>query len=131
MSVGVLIITHANIGNALLEAARNMLPNNTLHAHALEICHGCDVDTMRTQAIEAIQDLDQGQGVLILTDMYGSTPSNIASDLLQHHHAIAIAGINLPMLVRVMNYLEFDLEGIAAKAATGGQNGVFVFRKKQ
>ena len=78
---------------------------------------------MVSRARDFIEELDQGQGVLVLTDMYGSTPSNIACKL-SNGQVRVVAGINLPMLVRVMNYPALNLPQLADKALTGGHEGV-------
>ena len=71
-----------------------------------------------------IEQLDQGDGVLILTDMYGSTPGNIACALGQNNRVAVVAGLNLPMLVRVLNYPQLDLHTLAEKAESGGRIGI-------
>ena len=68
--------------------------------------------------------LDHGQGVLILTDIYGSTPSNIACALSTKENVRIISGINLPMLIRVLNYPNLELDELVLKAISGGQEGI-------
>jgi PTS system ascorbate-specific IIA component len=68
--------------------------------------------------------MDQGQGVLVLTDIFGSTPSNIAASLAEDGRIAVVAGLNLPMLVRVLNYPEDPLEGLTEKAIVGGNRGI-------
>jgi PTS system ascorbate-specific IIA component len=71
-----------------------------------------------------ISQLDQGQGVLVFTDMYGSTPSNIAYSLAQRGRVNVISGINLPMLIRALNYQIMDLDMLTEKAVSGGKEGI-------
>ena len=65
-----------------------------------------------------------GDGVLVLTDLYGSTPSNIACKLRRHGHVRVVSGVNLPMLIRVLNYPDLDLDSLKEKALSGGRDGV-------
>jgi PTS system ascorbate-specific IIA component len=71
-----------------------------------------------------LRELDAGDGVLVLTDMFGSTPSNIATRLRAPGALAVVAGVNLPMLVRVLNYASLDLQALVDKAASGGARGV-------
>lgn len=124
MSIGLLLITHNQIGEALLQTASNMLGFCPLDAKTLDVSSNCNPDVLKEQAKDFVRQLNQGDGVLVLTDMYGSTPSNIAATLLEKGHVHVVAGINLPMLVRVLNYASLDLDDITNKAMTGGIDGI-------
>jgi len=76
---------------------------------------------------KVVQDLDEGDGVLILSDIYGATPCNIVSKLVKQNSVEGIAGVNLPMLVRALTYRNGDLTKLAEKALSGGQEGVINF----
>lgn len=130
MSVGLLIITHNRIGEQLLETATVMLETSPLECTALDIHSDCDLDYSLQQARLAKNKLDSGDGVLVLADMYGSTPSNIANKLATDNSVIVITGINLPMLVRVLNYPRLNLEQLAEKARSGGSDGIMVCREQ-
>lgn len=130
MSVGVLIITHSNIGLSLYDAVTSVMGNCPLPTRVLPVSLDSDPEKMVHQARQLIAEIDQGQGVLVLTDMYGSTPSNIACKLANGRVNV-VAGINLPMLVRVMNYPNLDLHQLAGKALTGGHEGVIPCHHKQ
>ena len=123
MSVGLLILTHNNIGQALYDTAIAVIGSASLPTKVLVASMDCNTDEMLEQTRIALQKLNTGQGVLILTDMYGATPSNIASELLDPGR-ILVSGINLPMLVRVMNYPDLELNDLAEKAISGGQDGI-------
>jgi mannose PTS system EIIA component len=126
MSVGLCLISHNRIGEALLDTATSMLGGRPLPVAVIPVTSVCDPDKVLAQARDAIHSLDQGDGVIVLTDMYGSTPSNIATSLKRHNeHVVVIAGLNLPMLVRMMNYPGLDLTRLAEKALSGGQEGIF------
>lgn len=124
MSIGLLIITHNQIGGQLLDTAVNMLGYCPLLAESLAISPDANPDRIRARAQQLAKDLDQGDGVLVLTDMFGSTPSNIASSLGREGHVAVVSGINLPMLVRVLNYPHLSLAGLTAKALSGGSDGI-------
>ena len=124
MSVGLLLITHNDLGAAFLNTTINMLGFCPLLVETLSVTTDSDPDQLKNQACDMVTELDQGDGVLILTDMYGSTPSNIAHSLENKGGISVVSGINLPMLVRVMNYPHLSLESITAKAVTGGRDGI-------
>lgn len=124
MSVGLLLVTHERLGDELLEIACTTLGTCPLAAKALAVMPDADPDTLMAQA-EALRDeLDSGAGVLVLTDAYGSTPSNIACRMNDGVRALVVAGVNLPMLLRVMNYPDLGLAELQDKAVSGGQDGV-------
>ena len=126
--VGLLVITHNNVGGALFDAAISVLGECPLPYEVLPISQNCDPEERYQKALTYIKKLNQADGVLVITDMYGSTPSNIATKLAQDNVTI-ITGINLPMLVRVMNYPTLSLEKLANKAVSAGQTGVITVEK--
>lgn len=128
MSVGILIITHNDIGKQLLNTAEIMLGTCPLQVAALSITVKCDPDNLANRAEEMIGKLNEGDGVLVLTDMYGSTPSNIANRLLATPMVKVITGVNLPMLIRVLNYPRLNLDQLSEKAQSGGRDGVMLCR---
>ncbi len=123
MSVGLLILTHNSIGETLYNTAIDVIGSATLPTQVLVACMDCNTDEMLEQVRSTLQKLNSGEGVLILTDMYGATPSNIASELLNPERVL-VSGVNLPMLVRVMNYPGLKLNDLAEKAVSGGQDGI-------
>ena len=123
-SVGVLLVTHGKMGHYLLDTLHDMLGELRLAADVLEVRRVQDPNVLLRQGGRMIDRLDGGRGVLILTDAFGSTPSNIASRLHVKGSTMVVAGINLPMLVRIFNYPQLDLAGLAAAAVEGGQRGV-------
>ena len=123
--VGLLLVTHDQIGKALLETASHMLGMCPLMVDVLSVPADCDPDEMTQRGHRLVDKLDGGEGVLILTDMYGSTPSNIAARLADIRRVLVVSGVNLPMLVRVMNYPRLSVGELAAKAESGGRDGIF------
>lgn len=125
MSVGVLLITHPEIGNALIGVARQLMPVLPLPVEALEVSFSGDPESLLPQASAALRRVDGGEGVLVLTDLYGATPSNLAARLSHLGTPVRrVSGLNLPMLLRVMNYAELPLDELPAVAAAGARNGV-------
>ena len=124
MTVGIMLITHGQIGSALLDSAIDVLDVRSLPTRVLTVADNCDTDETLDTAEQALAELNSGDGVLVLTDLYGSTPSNIACKLRRHGHVRVVSGINLPMLIRVLNYPDLDLDSLKEKALSGGKDGV-------
>ncbi len=125
MSLGLLLITHGKLGHLMLETMSDMLGSLPLPCDVLEVRRVQATDVLLRQGLRMIERLDQGQGVLLLTDLYGSTPGNIADRLAaQAPNTQVVAGVNLPMLVRVFNYPTLSLAAMASTAVEGGQKGI-------
>lgn len=131
MSVGLLLITHGNIGCDLAETARATFGSQPLPIAQLAVPLSGNPDMLLERARSMCEHLDQGDGVLVITDMFGSTPSNIACRLNELPRIRIIAGLNLPMLIRVLNYPDLPLEGLAEKALSGGHDGVLDCQQSQ
>jgi len=123
--VGLLLITHNNVGGAVFDAATSVLGNCPLPFEILPISQSCNPDARLKKAQEYIENLQHPDGVLVITDIYGSTPSNIATKL-KAENVTVVTGLNLPMLLRVMNYPKLPLNELAEKALDGGQTGVIL-----
>lgn len=130
MSVGLLIITHGDIGQSIHDAAIHVIGSNPIRTRIISLHANDDRDLLEKEVIETIIELDNGQGVLILTDMYGATPSNIACASTNQTVEI-IAGLNLPMLIRVMNYPNLSLYELMQKALSGGKEGIMHYQIKK
>ena len=127
MSVGVLLITHEGIGHALVAVATRLLRQLPLKTEAFEVPFDGDPDALLPQASAALRRVDGGQGVLVLTDLYGATPSNLAGKLARIGTPVRrVSAVSLPMLLRVMNYAEMELDELPAVATAGARNGVIV-----
>lgn len=129
MSVGLLLITHEGIASNMLTTAKNMLGVCPLSTRVLEVPLDTSPEEMIHQASIHIETLEQGNGVLILTDLYGSTPSNVGNKLLTNSSLRLVAGLNLPMLVRLLNYPQLDLDKMTSKALSGGKDGILLAEK--
>ncbi|MEW6354398.1 MAG: PTS fructose transporter subunit IIA [Pseudomonadota bacterium] len=124
MTIGLLIVTHNNIGADLVDTATAMLGVCPLATEVLPVSQKSDPEVVLHKARQMVKELDQGHGVLVLTDIYGSTPSNIARSLIDGERIKVIAGVNLPMLIRVLNYPRLSLRELADKAVSGGKDGI-------
>jgi len=122
--IGILILTHEDLGDHMIRCASHvvgMRPPQLLH---LSVFIQDDPDTVLSRARVLIKQLDSGDGVLVLSDIFGATPCNIASRLAQPGKVECIAGVNLPMLVRVLTYRNEPLSVVVEKGLSGGQCGV-------
>jgi PTS system ascorbate-specific IIA component len=128
---GLLLITHGTLGADMLDTVREILCGCPLPAESFAIDSNADPDTLYQAASELCTRLDDGDGVLILTDLYGSTPSNIANRLIESHNVNIISGANIPMLLRILNYPDMSLEALAEKAASGARDGIVLTTRKQ
>ena len=124
MSIGILLITHPGVGSSMLHTATRILGYCPLQTKCLEVPAGSDPDAVACQARRQLDKLDQGDGVLILTDLFGSTPSNIAQRLAESNRAAVVAGLNLPMLIRLYNYPADDLSSLSRKVDDGAIRGI-------
>src|SRR3569623_2802670 len=93
---------------------------------ALPVTPDCEPEALGSRGRALVRDLNHCDGVLVLTDMYGSTPSNIAGRLVDDQ-VMVVCGVNLPMLARVVNYPRRSLPDLADKAESGGRDGIFPY----
>jgi PTS system mannose-specific IIA component len=100
MTIGVLIVSHYRLGEEFLQALRLIVPEGPPF-HAVGIEPSQTVEEMRSAIAKALEEADTGQGVLILTDMFGGTPSNISLSFLDERRVEVVTGINLPMLIKL------------------------------
>ncbi|MFO7858104.1 MAG: PTS fructose transporter subunit IIA [Ectothiorhodospiraceae bacterium] len=126
MSAGILLMTHNRIGEELLGTARETLGFMPVQTASVAVSPGSDPEERLAAATAAADRVETGDGVLVLTDCYGSTPSNIATRLAHERPVVVIAGVNLPMLLRVFNYPALPLAELADKARSGGRDGVIL-----
>jgi PTS system ascorbate-specific IIA component len=124
MSVGILLVTHDNIGSSLLESLQKMLGTLPMPVKVLPVHHDSEPTVFRSHVEKLCRSLNQGQGVLILTDLYGATPAMIARSVIGNGRIRMVSGVNLPMLVRLMNYPTTDLDKLANNALIGGRQGI-------
>lgn len=125
MSVSVLIITHDDIGISLIDSLERMFGQLPISVKALPIRHECEPLAFCYHAENFCNRLDEGDGVLVLTDLFGATPCNIACSLIHNHYPVrVVAGVSLPMLIKIMNHPKANLEELTQLALKGGCQGV-------
>lgn len=126
MGVSILIITHGNIGQSILDIATRIIGSVPMPVKAIDIDMNANSDALLTEINNIGNNINTGDGVLILTDLFGATPSNIISST-DIQDCIVVAGINLPMLLRVMNYHSLPLYELSDKAVDGGKDGIMAY----
>lgn len=122
--IGILVVSHGAFGESLIHSASHVLGKRPLYLRQLGVTVHDDPEAILPVAEDLIRYLDQGQGALVLTDIYGATPSNIAARLLRPGRVEGIAGVNLPMLIRALTYREEPLAQLVEKALAGGSEGI-------
>jgi PTS system ascorbate-specific IIA component len=122
--VGILIIAHGTLGESLIHCATHVLGGRPPNLMQIGVTVHDDPQQLLPQAIKLARQVDQGDGVLVLSDLYGATPSNLACHLLIPGRVEGVAGVNLPMLVRALTYRKEALKVVVGKALSGGVEGV-------
>ncbi|MBI5437661.1 MAG: PTS fructose transporter subunit IIA [Nitrosomonadales bacterium] len=119
--VGILLVTHNGLGDSFLDCVRHVLGEAPRNLKVMTVLTGDDPQQKLVEGQTLIKQLDTGGGVLILADIFGATPSNIARQLCHAEHVIGVAGINLPMLLRVACSPGKTLPELAQIAVEGGR----------
>ncbi|MCG6877037.1 MAG: PTS fructose transporter subunit IIA [Betaproteobacteria bacterium] len=122
--VGILIVAHGTFGEALIHCASHVLGKRPLAVAQLGVTVHDDPEALLPQAEALLAGLDKGAGVLVLSDILGATPANLATRLLEPGRVEGLAGANLPMLIRAITYRDQPLPAVIGKAASGGIEGV-------
>ena len=124
--IGVVVVTHGQLATELVNAAE-MIVGDLPRFAAVSIGWHEDTEDARTEIEQAIARVDDGEGVLILTDMFGGTPSNLAMTFLGENKVEVITGVNLPMLIKLAGLVEkSDLLGVAREMREQGKNAIWV-----
>jgi PTS system mannose-specific IIA component len=126
--IGLLIAAHGNLGESLIQSATYVLGKRPEGLQAIDLMAYHDTDEMLKAAREQIDAIDLGNGVLVMADIYGATPCNTICKLLRPGRVEAVAGVNLPMLLKALTYRNEALNLLADRTASGGQSGVFHIR---
>jgi PTS system ascorbate-specific IIA component len=121
--VGILLLTHAPLGQAFIAAATHVFRGVPVQTEAIDVIADQDPDEIRKMAQDAITRINDGSGVLVITDVMGGTPSNCTLQLCVPGEVEVIAGISLPMLLRAITYRHNTLDVAVEMALSGGQNG--------
>jgi PTS system mannose-specific IIA component len=122
--VGILIVAHGTLGESLIHCASHVMGSRPPELMQIGVTVHDDPQAILPQALKLVKQLDQGKGVLVLSDLYGATPCNIASKLLVPGKVEGVAGVNLPMLIRALTYRNEPLKTVVEKALSGACEGV-------
>ncbi|AMO38148.1 PTS sugar transporter subunit IIA [Thauera humireducens] len=122
--IGIFLITHGTLGESLIQCACHVLNKRPLQIVQLGLSAQDDPLDILPQARQMLGWADSGYGVLVMTDIYGATPCNVAAKLIEPGRVEAVAGVNLPMLLRVLTYRERDMNTLLKRAVSGGCDGV-------
>lgn len=120
-------MTHGALGESLLDCASHVLGKLPDQLACLAVSSHDDPGAMVSKALASVAALNTGEGVLVLTDIYGATPCNIVAKVLKPGTVEAVAGVNLPMLLRTLTYRAGSLPSLIEKAVSGGREGVIAF----
>lgn len=123
--IGIVVVTHGRLGEALIEATEFILGTRPPGLAAVSIDLNQNVDKLREKVAAAIRKVDQEQGVVVLTDMFGGTPSNISYSFLEEGRIEVLSGVNLPMLVHAVDTRSrVRLPELAAGLETFGRKSI-------
>lgn len=128
--VGILIITHCNMAAELLKTAE-FIVGGLDAVKGLSIDPQKDVESVRKEIEKAMKQVDRGEGILILTDMFGGTPSNISLSFLEEGKVEVLSGVNLPMLLKLSSHSRRDksLKDLAEEVQIAGQSSITLASK--
>jgi PTS system mannose-specific IIA component len=127
--IGILIIAHGSLGESLISCASHVLGKTPPQLAYFAVGTDDDPTDLLPRAQQILAKLNTGEGVIVLSDIYGATPCNLVTKLLAPSHVEGVAGVNLPMLVRVLNYRDKPMKTCVEKALSGGRDGVVHFTK--
>lgn len=119
MNIGILIIAHAPLASALRDCVLHVYPESAGEVLALDVSANEPTESTRAAALALLEQL-QTHEALVLTDMFGATPCNVAQKVVDGIHTKLVAGVNLPMLLRAVNYRHEALDVLVARALAGG-----------
>jgi mannose PTS system EIIA component len=125
--IGILVSTHGELGEQFIKTARLIGLNSEKNVLVLSIDPSDSPDLMRGRVEKAIKEADTGSGVLILTDLFGGTPTNISLSFLEVGRVEVVTGLNLPMLIKAINSREnHDVATLARLASEAGKENIYL-----
>ena len=122
--IGILLVTHGSFGEALVQNACHVLNKRPVQVNQLGVSAQDDPLDLLPLACQMLELVDNGDGVLVLTDIFGASPANLATKLLEPGRVEGLTGVNLPMLLRALTYREKGMEVLLQRARDGGRDGV-------
>ena len=126
MSVALLFVSHQHIASHLLALTESLHTEPLHNCAVIEVPLDASVEQKLSAAQAHINNLHLADGLIIITDMFGGTPSNIAQALARQYRAPLVSGLNLPMLMRIYNYRDTPLPTLLDKVISGGQQGIML-----
>jgi len=129
--IGLFLITHGSLGESLIQCACHVLNQRPHQLAQLGVSAQDDPLDIQPTAQRWLDVVDGGNGVLILTDVFGATPSNIACKMVRPGVIETIAGVNLPMLLRALTYRDRDMQTLILRAVAGGRDGVMYIKPER
>ena len=121
--IGLVLVTHGRLAVEFRAALEHVVGPQT-QIETVSIGPDDNVERRRQDIVDAVQKADDGSGVILLTDMFGGTPSNLAISVMDAGKVEVVAGVNLPMLIRALTYRDKSLQVMITKAISGGCEGV-------
>lgn len=122
--IGILLVAHGTLGESLIHCASHVMGKRPLYLRQLGVTIHDDPEAILPQGRDLIRFLDQGDGVLVMTDIFGATPSNIACKLLEPGRVEGVSGVNLPMLIKALTYRDASMPLLIEKTLAGAAEGV-------
>lgn len=123
--IGILLITHGSYGEALVQNACHVLNKRPVQLNQLGVAAQDDPLDLLPLARDMLKLVDNGHGAVVMTDIFGASPANLAGKLLEPGRVEGISGVNLPMLLRALTYRDKGMDVLLIKAIAGGRDGVF------
>jgi len=124
MSIALFFITHEGIASNLLSIGESIIQKPGNNLSFIEVPMDADLDTMINNIENKLNKLNLDTGILFITDIYGGTPSNIAQLLATNYDANLISGVNLPMIIRLLNYRDETEQVLIQQALAGARKGI-------
>ena len=128
--VGILLVTHNFLGDSFVDCIRHVFGRSPQYLKVLAVQADDDPQDKINEGLELIEQIDSGKGVLVLVDVFGATPCNIAHTLCLREHVRGVAGLNLPMLLRVVNSPKKTLPELVHLAVDGGRDCIVELAKE-
>ncbi|MHB1941735.1 MAG: PTS sugar transporter subunit IIA [Acidiferrobacteraceae bacterium] len=122
--IGILILAQKDIGTGLVRAVEHVLGSCPPYLAAFPVNYDQPPEQLAVAMEHEVAKMDSGDGVLILADIYGATHINVACRILSHGRVELVAGVNLPMVIRVLNYRSLKMHDLIDKALKGGTEGI-------
>ncbi len=123
MTIELILVTHGTIGESLINTIQDTFETLPISTTLLPIFKDCDIE-IRMQELDTLIQTKKQHDILILTDLYGATPCNLAQQYHTNPNISVVTGVNLSMLMRVMNYPQLPLVELTQKALSGGHDGI-------